>query len=363
MDHTQRDHVGPRSLQLTKLGYGGAPIGNFTTSVTDADAHGAMQAAWQAGIRYFDTAPWYGLGLSEHRIGRFLRDKPKAEYVLSTKVGRLLKPWPPRYGPRVQRGQWIEPLNFEVRFDYSYDGIIRSYEDSLQRLGLPEVDILLIHDLDRAYHSPEGNYQARLGQLSNGGFAALRDLRADGKISAIGAGVNTSGVITDMLDRFDLDLFLVAGPYTLASQEIFQTELDRCHQAGIRIVIGAAFRSGLLATGTRNRDPNSAANVDAETLERVTRLEAACDRSGVELPAAALQFPAAHPAVAAVLFGAIDAAQVEQAISWFDAGIPASLWKDLKDQGLLPRLAPVPGAPGADSDVTTPPREDLRTAR
>lgn len=177
MDHTQRDRVGPRSLQLTKLGYGGAPIGNFSTSVTDADAHCAMQAAWQAGIRYFDTAPWYGLGLSEHRIGRFLRDKSKAEYVLSTKVGRLLRPWPPRYGPRLQRGPWVEPLSFEVRFDYSYDGIIRSYEDSLQRLGLPEVDILLIHDLDRNHHSPEGNYQARLGQLSNGGFAALRDLR------------------------------------------------------------------------------------------------------------------------------------------------------------------------------------------
>jgi D-threo-aldose 1-dehydrogenase len=360
MDHTQRDYVGPRSLQLTKLGYGGAPIGNLNTSVTDAAAHSAMQAAWQAGIRYFDTAPWYGLGLSEHRVGRFLRDKPKAEYVLSTKVGRLLRPWPPRYGPRVPRSIWAEPLSFEVRFDYSYDGIVRSYEDSLQRLGLPEVDILLIHDLDRIYHSPEGSYQARLGQLTNGGFAALRDLRTDGKIGAIGAGINTPGVITDLLDRFDLDLFLVAGPYTLLNQEIFQTELDRCHKAGIRIVIGAAFRYGLLTMEARNRERNPPANVDAETLERVTRLEAACTRSGVALPAAALQFPAAHPAVAAVLFGAIDASQVDQAISWFDAGIPASLWHDLKDQGLLPRLAPVPGA---GPDVATPPSEDLRTAR
>ena len=360
MDHTQRDYVGPRSLQLTKLGYGSAPIGNLNTSVTDAAAHSAMQAAWQAGIRYFDTAPWYGLGLSEHRVGRFLRDKPKGDYVLSTKVGRLLRPWPPRYGPRVPRSIWAEPLSFEARFDYSYDGIIRAYEDSLQRLGLPEVDILLIHDLDRMYHSPEGSYQARLGQLTNGGFAALRDLRTDGKIGAIGAGINTAGVITDLLDRFDLDLFLVAGPYTLLNQEIFQTELDRCHQAGIRIVIGAAFRYGLLATDARNRQRNPPANVDAETLERVTRLEAACTRSGVALPAAALQFPAAHPAVAAVLFGAIDASQVDQAISWFDVGIPASLWHDLKDQGLLPRLVPVPEA---GPDVATPAPEDLRTAR
>lgn len=346
MDHRQRDYLGSRSLRLTRLGYGGAPIGNLTTSVTDADAHGAMQAAWDAGIRFFDTAPWYGLGLSEHRVGRFLRDKPRDEYVLSTKVGRILRPWPPRYGPRVQRGPWVEPLRFEVRFDYSYDGIIRSYEDSLQRLGLPEVDILLIHDLDRGYHSPEGSYQARLGQLSNSGFAALRDLRADGKISAIGAGVNTPGVITDLLDRFDLDVFLVAGPYTLLDQDILQTELDRCHKAGIRIVIGAAFRFGLLATGVRNRDRTSPVSFDAETLERVRRLEETCDRSGVALPAAALQFPAAHPAVAAVLFGAIDAAQVAQAISWFDADIPAALWDDLKGQGLLPALAPVPGSAG-----------------
>jgi D-threo-aldose 1-dehydrogenase len=152
----------------------------------------------------------------------------------------------------------------------------------------------------------------------------------------------------------------VAGPYTLLNQEIFQTELDRCHQAGIRIVIGAAFRYGLLATDARNRQRNPPANVDAETLERVTRLEAACTRSGVALPAAALQFPAAHPAVAAVLFGAIDASQVDQAISWFDADIPASLWRDLKDQGLLPRLVPVPEA---GPDVATPASEDLRTAR
>lgn len=354
MDHTQREDVGPRPIQLTKLGYGGAPIGNLAMSVSDADAYGAMQAAWDAGIRYFDTAPWYGLGLSEHRVGQFLRDKPKAEYVLSTKVGRLLRPWPSRYGPFTRGAPWADPLRFEVRFDYSYDGIIRAYEDSLQRLGLPEVDMLLIHDLDRHYHFPEGSYQARLGQLSNGGFAALRDLRADGKIGAIGAGVNTPGVITDMLDRFDLDVFLVAGPYTLLDQEIFETELARCHEAGIRIVIGAAFRYGLLATGVRNRGRNSPSKVDAKTLDRVACLEAACDRAGVALPAAALQFPAAHPAVAAIVFGAVNASQVEQAIGWFNAEIPASLWGDLKGQGLLATLAPVPAAqPAAMSRPST----------
>lgn len=343
MDHTQRSDVGPRPIQLTRLGYGGAPIGNLAMSVSDADAQGAMQAAWDAGIRYFDTAPWYGLGLSEHRVGQFLRDKPKAEYVLSTKVGRLLRPWPSRYGPFARGGPWADPLRFEVRFDYSYDGIIRAYEDSLQRLGLPEVDMLLIHDLDRHYHFPEASYQARLGQLSNGGFAALRDLRADGKIGAIGAGVNSAGTITDMLDRFDLDAFLVAGPYTLVDQEILDTELARCRDGGIRVVIGAAFHHGLLATGVRDRDLSSFSGADAATFDRIARLEAACDRAGVALPAAALQFPAAHPAVAAVVFGGTDTFQVKQAVGCFNADIPVDLWDELKEQGLLAAPAPIPG--------------------
>jgi D-threo-aldose 1-dehydrogenase len=344
MDHTHRACVGPRPVELTRLGYGGAPIGNLLTPVSDDDAQAALQAAWDAGIRYYDTAPWYGLGLSEHRVGQFLRDKPKAEYVLSTKVGRLLKPWPARYGPSLRFNPWAEALQFDVRFDYSYDGIIRAYEDSLQRLGLPEVDMLLIHDLDRFYHSPESSYQARLGQLASGGFAALRDLRADGKIGAIGAGVNRPGTITDMLDRCELDLFLVAGPYTLVDQEILSTELARCQEAGVRVVIGAAFHHGLLATGVRHREPSSLASVDAVTLDRIARLEDACDRWRVSLPAVALQFPAAHPAVAAVVFGGTGAGQVEQAIAGFGADIPAELWEDLKSQKLLPADAPVPAA-------------------
>ena len=344
MDHTHRAYVGPRPVELTRLGYGGAPIGNLGTPVTDADAQGALQAAWDAGIRYFDTAPWYGLGLSEHRVGQFLRDKPKSEYALSTKVGRRLKPWPARYGAGPQRNPWVDALQFEVRFDYSYDGIIRAYEDSLQRLGLPEVDMLLLHDLDHNYHFPEGSYQARLGQLSNGGFAALRDLRADGKVGAIGAGVNSPGTITDMLDRFELDVFLVAGPYTLVDQDILHTELARCHEAGVRVVIGAAFHHGLLATGVRRLAPASLSSVDAATRDRIARLEEACDRSRVPLPAAALQFPAAHPAVAAVVFGGTGAEQVEQAIAGFGADIPAELWEDLKSQKLLPADAPVPAA-------------------
>jgi D-threo-aldose 1-dehydrogenase len=343
MGHREFRPIGDGRLQVTTLGFGGAPIGNVATSVSDDDARAAFQAAWDAGIRYFDTAPWYGIGLSEHRVGNFLRDKPRSDYVLSTKAGRLLRPWPARLGPRLQRGPWVEPLDFEVRFDYSYDGIIRSYEDSLQRLGLPEVDILLIHDLDRGYHSPEPAYQARIHQLVNGGFAALRDLRADGKISAIGAGVNVPGVISEFLDLFDLDVFLVAGPYPLLEQPILETELARCAQGGVRVVIGAAFASGLLATGVKDRVESFSAGASAETLARAQRIEDVCVRHGVAIPAAALQFPTAHPAVASLVFGAVNGPQVQQAIDWFSAPIPDGLWTDLKDEGLLAPTAPVPG--------------------
>lgn len=345
MNPSLRAPLGP--LRLTAMGYGGAPVGNLTTAVTDDDARGAMAAAWDAGVRYFDTAPWYGIGLSEHRIGAFLRGRPREDYVLSTKVGRLLKPWPRRNGPRARRGSWVEPLDFEVRFDYTYQGIVRSWEDSLQRLGLPEVDILLVHDLDTGAHRPGAAYQARLGQLSNGGFDALRDLRADGKVAAIGVGVNAPGTITDMLDRFEVDLFLVAGPYTLLEQEILHTEMARAADAGARVVIGASLRSGLLATGARGLDADRRTRLGPDVVARAERLEAVCDRHGVALGAAALQFPAAHPAVVSLLVGGMDAGQVRQAVGWLTAPIPDELWSDLKDQGLLPPDAPTPLAGGA----------------
>ncbi len=341
LDPSQR--VPLRSLGLTRLGFGGAPVGNLTTALSDQQARSAMTTAWEAGVRYFDTAPWYGIGLSEHRIGDFLRTRPREDYVLSTKVGRLLKAWPRRNGARIQRGPWVEPLDFEVRFDYTYDGIVRAWEDSLQRLGLPEVDILLVHDLDGFYHQPEAAYQARLGQLSNGGFDALRDLRADGKVAAVGVGVNGPGTITDILDRFEVDLFLVAGPYTLLDQAILHTELARAAEAGAKVVIGASLHSGLLATGSRGLDAERRAQLGSDAVSRADRLEAVCARHRVPLAAAALQFPPAHPAVASLLVGGIDENQVRQALDWFTMPIPGDLWSDLKDEGLLPLDAPVPG--------------------
>ena len=310
--------------------------------VSDSDANAALEAAWASGIRYFDTSPWYGIGVSEHRVGRFLRDKPKGDYILSTKVGRLLRRWPSRFGPRVNRGPTVDPLDFEIRFDYSYEGIMRSYEDSLQRLGLPEVDILFVHDLDRDFHSAERKYSAYLSQLITGGFDALRDLRASGQVRAIGAGVNVRGVISEFLDYFDPDVFLVAGPYTLVQHAILDGELQRAHEAGVSVVIGAAFADGILATGVVNRSRESLGSVRADVLDRVRRIEEICDRSGVPLSAVALQFPASHPAVASVLFGGVNASQVQQAIKSFDTAIPLEVWAELKSERLLPENAPVP---------------------
>ena len=349
MNDCVRRPLGRTNLELTGLGFGGAPLGNLWTAVSDAEAQEALQAAWGSGIRYFDTAPWYGIGLSEHRVGTFLRGVPREEYVLSTKVGRLLRPWPRRYGhpKHAHKGIWRDALEFEVRFDYSYGGIMRSFEDSLQRLGVAEVDMLLIHDLDRFYHSPEGQYQARLDQLANGGIDALRDLRAEGKVSAIGAGINCAGVIPDLLGLADLDVFLVAGPYTLMDQQILATELQQCQDAGVGIVIGAAFGSGLLINGVGDAERLKAMQVDAETVDRLRRLDAVCKSVGVPLPCAAVQFPAAHPAVVSLVFGATNRAQVEQTVGWFRASIPDRLWDQLKAEGLLADGAPVPG--GADS--------------
>ena len=340
MDQVARHRLGSSRLEITRLAFGGAPIGNLPVALSDADAVGALEAAWNAGIRTFDTAPWYGLGLSEHRMGAFLRNLPREEYVLSTKVGRLLKPWPRHHGPRLRRGPWADPLDFEVRFDYGYSGIMRSFEDSLQRLGVPEVDVLLVHDLDRVYHKPESEYFARLGELTGSGFDALRDLRAAGIVKAIGVGVNMPGVITDMLDRFEVDLFLVAGPYTILEQPILKTELQRCAEMGVGVIIGAAFRYGLIFAGGRERA--ASLGVDPAILRRAARLDEVCTRAGMPLAAIALQFPLAHPAVDSVVFGAVNAHQVAEVMSWFSTAIPPQLWQELKSEGLVAADAPVP---------------------
>ena len=345
MDPTETRLLGRTGVALTQLGFGGASIAELFHRVSDEEAAGALDAAWNAGLRYFDTAPWYGRGLSEHRTGNALRRRPRSEYVLSTKVGRILRR--PADPDRFESAPWAGGLPFQVVFDYGYDAIMRSYEDSLQRLGIPTVDLLLIHDLDLLYHSPEEKMAAHFARLTTGGFRALEELRSGGLIRGIGAGVNALGMIPRFLDLYDMDFFLVAMPYTLLEQETLDEEFPRCEERGVGIVIGSPYQSGILAAGAVPGANYNYAPAAPEMLDRVRRVQAVCERHGVPLAAAALQFPLGHPIVASVIPGGRNARQVERTVRDFGHPIPPALWDELKAEKLLRADAPVPVERGA----------------
>jgi D-threo-aldose 1-dehydrogenase len=247
MDPLARRRLGLTQVEVTQLGFGGAGLGDLFEVIPEAQAAATLQAAWDAGIRYYDTAPWYGLTQSEHRFGRALYRRPRADFVLSTKVGRTMHAV--HHAETYDRGIWSGGLPFQVRFDYSYDGVMRSFEDSLQRLGLPRIDLLVIHDLDIQYHRTDKRVEALLTELHNGGARALAELRAAGRIGGFGAGINELGMIPRYLNLIDVDFFLVALPYTLLDQQVLDSEFPRCAAKGIGFVIGAVFASGILATG------------------------------------------------------------------------------------------------------------------
>jgi len=343
MDPFERRRIGATGLEVTALGFGGATLGDGRDALPEAQAAATIDAAYQAGIAYFDTAPWYGTGKSEHRFGHVLRTKLRNSYALSTKVGRVLvRPDDPAaYEP----DRWQHGLPFVVRFDYSYDGIMRAYEDSLQRLGVNTVDALLIHDLDRGYHEDEAGVQARLDQLDGGGgYRALRELKERGEIRAIGAGINVTGFIPRFLERFDLDLFIVAMPYTLLSQDALDAELPLVQARGASVVIGAPFASGILARGPDDQPTYGYQPAETEVVERTRKIAAVCARYGVPLGAAALQFPFGHPTVASIIPGPNTPEQARTNVAWMSAEIPADLWADLKRDGLLREDAPTPSS-------------------
>ena len=333
-----RRRLGRTDVEVTELGFGGASIGELFDRVPERDAFDSIQAAWDAGVRYFDTAPWYGRGLSELRTGSGLRDHPRAEYALSTKVGRWLRP---ASGDDFERGPWVGGAPNEVVFDYSYDGIMRSVEQSRLRLGITRFDLALIHDLDRLYFD-EPTWDAHFRDLTTSGWKALEELRASGQVRAVGAGINALGLIPRFLDALDLDAFLVAMPYTLLRQEILDEEFPAAAARGVGLVIGAVFQSGILATGAIEGAMSDYAPATPDVLERVRRIEAVCARHGVPLPAAALQFPLGHSSVAAVIPGAFHPDQVRRNVAAFRHPIPADLWAELKHEGLLRADAPVP---------------------
>ena len=334
----QRRTIGRRGLQVTGLGLGTAPLGGLYRDLSDEEAFATVAAAWDAGVRYFDTAPHYGHTKAEHRLGDALRRYPRDQYVLSTKVGRRFVP---RTTPYDGSEGWQNPLPFQAIYDYTHDGILRAFEDSQQRLGIAEIDILLIHDLEPATHGDK--YATYWKQLTDGGgFRALDDLRSAGAVKAVGLGVNQAAPILDALANFDIDCALLAGRYTLLEQATLNDLLPACEARGVSILLGGAFNSGILAQGVEGDLKFNYGAAPPEVIERVARLEGVCRRHDVPLAAAALQFPRAHPAVATVLTGARSADELRENVASFERPIPAALWTALHDEGLLDPRAPVP---------------------
>lgn len=332
------DRRGTGGIGFTELGFGAAPLGNLFRAISEDEAQAVLEGAWAAGVRYFDTAPLYGMGLSETRMNRFLRGKPRGDYVLSTKVGRLLSAVPPGRGDGVDK--WLDVPSRRERFDYSHDGVLRSLEASLERLGLDRVDILYVHDLDLFTHGSEAAKQARLGEFMAGGYRALVRLRDEGVIRGFGAGVNEWEPCDWLMERGEFDIFLLAGRFTLLEQGALGF-MDRAAERGVGVVIGGPYNSGILATGPRPGAHYNYAPAPQEVLDRAARLQALCDGHGVRLVDAAFRFPLLHPATVSVIPGGQGRAEMESNIRAAGAVVPRALWQALADAGLIPaRLVP-----------------------
>ena len=324
--------IGATNIQVTELSFGGAPLGAVGDRLTDADVQAIVQRAWQGGLRYFDTAPLYGHGLSEKRLGAVLRELPRDEFVLSTKVGRLLVP--EAQGERFPGMRDAEPL--AIRYDYSRDAVRRSLASSLERLGLDRVDILLCHDIDVWTH---GDAQPGIFEAArNGALPALRELREEGVVRAIGLGVNEWQVCSRVLDEMDVDCFLLAGRFTLLEQEPLAEFLPQCVQRQVSVIIGGPYNSGILATDNPRRATYDYKPAPEHLLRKAAAIRRLCQDHGVDPRAAALQYPLRHPAVATVIPGVWAVREVEENLALFATDIPDALWQDLAAAGLAEAL-------------------------
>jgi D-threo-aldose 1-dehydrogenase len=323
--------LGRSSVSVTSLSFGAAGIGNLYAAVTESQAAATVEAAWEAGIRAFDTAPHYGLGLSEQRLGAALRHRPRETYSISTKVGRILEPAADPRGDDLADG-FAVPATHRRRWDFSADGVRRSLDESLRRLGLDRVDIVYLHDPDD--HAEQALTEA---------YPALEKLRAEGVVGAIGVGMNQSALPARFVRETDIDVVLLAGRYTLLDQTGLDELLPSAAERGVSVVLGGVLNSGILA------DPHAAATFDYGAvpdgiLSRAQRMQLICQEHGVHLRAAALQFPIGHPAVVSVLLGARSPEEARVAVADAATPLPAELWRDLKAAGLLPESVPTPGS-------------------
>jgi D-threo-aldose 1-dehydrogenase len=336
-----RRRVGKTRLEVTTLGLGGAPMGGFRASITDAEAVGLTDLAYELGVRYFDTSPFYGYGRSELRMGAGLREKPRDDYVLSTKIGRIMHAMKPGEKPPADFRENGLP-GFAPVFDYTYDGVMRSLEHSYFRLGISRIDIALVHDVDFWTIKDRAILDQRFRTVMDSGFKALDELRRAGVIGAIGVGINESDTSLRFIQAGDFDCMLLAGRYTLLEQGGLEAFLPECVKRGVSVILGGPYNSGILTGGVKADTTHDYVQAPANLIEKARRIEAVCQRHGVELGAAAMQFPLFHPALCAVIPGALAASEVKQNVERLSAKIPTELWSELKREKLLDPAAPTP---------------------
>ena len=336
-----RRKVGKTKLEVTEMGLGGAPMGGFRAAISDAEAVALTTAAYDAGVRYFDTSPFYGYGRSELRMGAALREKPRDSYVLSTKIGRILHAMKPGEKPPADFRENGLP-GFAPVFDYTYDGVMRSLEHSHLRLGIARIDIALVHDVDFWTIKDRALLDQRFKTVMESGFKALDELRKAGVIGAIGVGINEADTSLRFIQAGDFDCMLLAGRYTLLEQGALSDFLPECVTRNVSVILGGPYNSGILAGNVTPGATHDYAPAPSRLIEKAQKIEAVCKRHGVELGAAAMQFPLAHPALCSVIPGALSIKEVEQNAARLQARIPADLWAELKHEKLLEPNAPVP---------------------
>ncbi|MEU1790429.1 aldo/keto reductase [Streptomyces sparsogenes] len=322
------NRLGRSAVEVTELGFGGGPLGGLFAALDDGTAAGALAAAWELGVRYFDTSPHYGIGHSERRIGELLRTKPRDEFTLSTKVGRLLVPQDP--AGRMDEGFQVPATHRRV-WDFSRDGVRRSVEDSLTRMGVDRIDMLFLHDAEKHFED-----------ALRTGYPALAELRSEGVVGAIGAGMYHTGMLTRLVEEADVDAVMLSGYYTLLQHSALDDLLPACAERGVSVLAASIFNSGLLATSRPAEGAHfEYAPASRELLRRTHRIADVCEAHGVTLPQVAMAFPLRHPVVAGIVVGMRTAEEVRSNLDSFGVEIPDGVWSDLRGEGLLDERAPV----------------------
>lgn len=327
-----------QSVEISELSAGSVQIGNLFRALTNETANDLIDHAWECGVRYFDTAPYYGHGLAEHRLGHYFHSKNREDFVISTKVGRTLVPSPKG---TFSHGDWVDVPPMKVEFDYSYDGVMRQLESSLQRLLMDRVDILLLHDADHYTHGKD--QPKRFAEAIAGAVPAMLKLRDQKVVRAIGAGFNNVDCLIDLINQADVDCLLVAGRYTLLEQEGAKELMDLALERGVSLILGSIFNSGILATGPKPNSRYHYEQAKPDKLELATKINNVCEKYGVSLPAAAIAFAGAHPAVVSVCIGSSSIKQQAANYEYGREEIPSEFWSELRDRSLIAEWAPTPG--------------------